>query len=58
MLTHPMTCELAAGRREALLDQAAHARLVRAARRTSTKPTRRRIGFRWRRPLTAQPVNS
>jgi hypothetical protein len=57
MYAHPLTRELAAARRDALAERAAHARLARAARRATVRPRPAR-GRRWFRPLTAQPVHA
>jgi hypothetical protein len=57
MFTYPMTHELAAARRDALLDEAAFARLARNVRPASRRPRRGAIRLRWHRPLIARPVH-
>ena len=57
MFTYPMTQQLAAAHRDALLDEAAFARLVRNARPAPRRPKRGAIRLRWHGPLSARPVH-
>jgi hypothetical protein len=58
MITYPMTAELAAAHRQALLGDAASARLARDARPAERRSRRGTVKARWHRSLTLRPAHA